>query len=104
MSKILITGGTGFVGGEIVRRAVEEGYDVRCLCRNPEKARSVLPDKAEPVRGNILEPDTLESAMKDVEAVINLVGIIFETGGNTFHNVHVRGVENVIAVLRKRAA
>jgi NADH dehydrogenase len=47
--------------------------------------------------GNILNPESLRGALKEIDAVIHLVGIISEVGEGTFENVHVRGTENVVA-------
>ena len=96
---ILITGGTGFVGGHIVERALEEGVKVRCLARRPDspKARTLSAKGVDVVAGDILRPESLKPAMEGVEGVIHLVGIIFERWGAGFREVHVDGTRNVLA-------
>ena len=98
---ILVTGGTGFVGREVVRQLTTAGHQVRILVRNPDKARLLFkPGLCEFAAGDILDPDTLQPAMQGIKAVIHLVGIIRETGHATFEQVHVEGTRNVIEAAR----
>lgn len=69
---ILLTGGSGYVGGLLLRRLESKQRRVRCLSRNPEKMGVVGAD-TELVQGNVLEPATLESAMKDIDTAYYLV-------------------------------
>jgi len=94
---ILVTGATGFVGAEVLRRASRRGWRVRGLARHPEKAEALgrLPH-VELYRGDVLDPPELLEAMDGVESVIHLVGIIAPTRAQSFEDVHVRGTENVL--------
>lgn len=98
---ILVTGATGFVGSEILRRASRHGWPVRGLARHPEQAEELgrLPG-VELARGDVADRASLDGAMEGVEAVVHLVGIIAETPGQSFEDVHVRGTENVLAAAR----
>jgi len=99
--KVLVTGGTGFVGREVLRELHAAGHVIRLLVRHRAtlSAQAVISQYATEVReGDILEPATLPPALQGVDAVIHLVGIIAETGRQTFENVHVRGTQNLIAV------
>ena len=51
--RALITGATGKIGHATARTLIAEGHEVRALVRDPERARGVVPDGAEPVRGEI---------------------------------------------------
>ncbi len=66
-SKILVTGATGNVGGQVVSQLASTGAPVRALVRNPDSAG--LPDGVEVVRGDLSDPDTLDAAPEGVEAV-----------------------------------
>lgn len=99
---ILVTGATGFIGAEILRRASRRGWRVRGLARRPERAEPLgrLPN-VELFRGDISRPDELDEALKGVAAVIHLVGIILETKSQTFEDVHVTGTRNVVEATRR---
>lgn len=102
--RVLVTGGTGFVGREVVRHLHGEGHAVSLLTRDPQRAAGLA--QAFPVRvhqGNMLEPATLPAPLENVDAVIHLVGIISETGSNTFQNVHVTAVQNLIEAIGGRS-
>ncbi len=73
MTKILLTGATGYVGGRLVHRLVAAGYHVRCLVRRPtEFAYRNLPN-IEIVRGDVSDPSTLVDAFSGVEQAFYLV-------------------------------
>ncbi len=95
---ILVTGATGFVGAEIVRRASRRGWRVRGLARHPEESEVLgrLP-QVELFRGDVLNPEDLAEAIEGVEAVIHLVGIIAPTRRQSFEDVHVGGTKNVLS-------
>ncbi|HET7691606.1 MAG TPA: SDR family NAD(P)-dependent oxidoreductase, partial [Gemmatimonadota bacterium] len=94
---ILVTGATGFIGSEILRRASKRGWRVRGLARHPDRAEELgrLPH-VELFRGDVTEPDDLDEAMESVTAVIHLVGIIAPSRGQTFDAVHVGGTQAVL--------
>lgn len=98
---ILVTGGTGFVGGHLIRRLRQEGLPVRTLARHPDRAQPLKDLGVEVVLGDISEKVSLEKAAEGIERVIHLVGIIQEIPGVTFRGVHVEGTRNVIEAARK---
>lgn len=72
MSRVLVTGATGYVGGRLVPRLIEEGHQVRCLVRNPAKlAPTPWHDDVEIVAGSIEGP--LDKAMNGVDVAVYLV-------------------------------
>jgi NADH dehydrogenase len=89
---ILVTGATGFVGSEILRRASRRGWRVRGLARHPDRVQELgLLPHVELFRGDVTDPDELDEAMEGVTAVVHLVGIIAATSEQGFEKVHVEG-------------
>lgn len=99
--KIFITGATGFIGGEIVLGLLERGYQIRALARNPDRARDLLPSGVELVKGDITRPEGLYDAVLGCDAIIHLVGIIFEKGKNMFDDVHYMGTVNIVTAAKQ---
>jgi uncharacterized protein YbjT (DUF2867 family) len=70
MTRILVTGATGNVGGYVVCELLKAGASVRALCRKPDAAR--LPSEVEVVAGDLTQPATLDAALEGIDAVFLL--------------------------------
>lgn len=73
MAKVLVTGGTGFIGSQIVAQLLERVHQVAVMSRNPEQARRSVRQGVEVRSGNVDDPTALRSAMTGMDVVINAV-------------------------------
>jgi NADH dehydrogenase len=105
--RVLVTGATGFVGREVVRKVHEAGHAIRILARNrnsPPAQEAIARYGVEVHPGDVLEAASLDGAVNGMDAMIHLVGIISEVGDSTFENVHTRGTENIVTAARQAGA
>jgi len=100
--KVLLTGATGFVGSEVLKQLMDAGHSVRVLARTPSSFDAFSrKDELDLFCGNILHAPSIAGCMDGIEAVIHLVGIISETGENTYDRVHRIGTQSLIAEAKK---
>src|ERR1039457_2058682 len=102
--KVLVTGGTGFVGREILRELQRAGHAIHLLVRDASapRARELAGKFGANLRaGNALDADPLQNCCAGIEAIIHLVGIISEAGSQTFEKVHTHGTENMVAAAKR---
>lgn len=99
--KVFLTGGTGFVGQEILRLLVEAKHHVRMLCRQQKPEPSA---EAQITIGDCTQPNSLQGALEGCDAVIHLVGIIreFPSRGITFQNLHTESTRNLLHAAKKQ--
>ena len=93
---ILVTGGSGFVGGHVVHELRGRELSVRCLVRDPRKAAKLAAWGCELVQGDMTDPAALRRAVEGVDAVVHLVAI--RQGAEAeFRRVMVEGTRNLLA-------
>ena len=96
---ITIFGASGFVGRHIVQNLAARGYRVRAAVRRPNEALFLRPMGAvgqiEPFQANIRDDASVKAAIRGADAVINLVGILAESGKQTFDAVQAEGAARV---------
>jgi uncharacterized protein YbjT (DUF2867 family) len=89
---VTVIGGSGFIGRHVVRSLAKRGYRVRVACRRPDLAGDVLPygvpGQIMPVQANLRFPDSVTAACAGSFAVVNLPGLLFESGSQSFDAVH----------------
>ena len=104
---VLVTGATGFVGRDVVRRLLARGLRPVCVVRSAQKLLrqhpDVDPERLVPVVGSLSDRGVLREAADLSQAAIHLVGIIVERWmrGQTFRGVHVRGTRNVVEAVSR---
>jgi NADH dehydrogenase len=100
--KVLVTGGTGFVGQKILERLLTADHQIKALVRTP-RALANQP-QVETVRGDITRPETFVQQLEDCDAVINLVGIIreFPRRGITFDRLHRQATQDLLQAAQEQ--
>ena len=92
---VTVFGGSGFVGRNVVRALAKRDYRIRVAVRRPELAGHLQPlgkvGQIHAVQANLRYPASVEAAMRDSHAAINLVGILAESGAQTFDAVQSLG-------------
>jgi dihydroflavonol-4-reductase len=78
----LVTGGSGQLGSEVARALVARGDTVRCLLRDPARARLLDGVAVERVQGDVTAPETLGAAVSGCDAVLHLAGVVSYSPGS----------------------
>jgi dihydroflavonol-4-reductase len=77
--KVFVTGGTGFIGGEVVRQLRARGDDAVCLARNPQKATKLVDLGCQIVSGDLSDAETIRNGMEGCDGVIHAAAM-YEVG------------------------
>ena len=101
MNKVLVTGGTGFIGAYIIKELVDKGYHVRAIRRSNKLPFFISPgilNKVEWVNGDVLDVISLNEAMQDVDAVIHSAAVVsfHKKERAQMYNTNVDGTANVV--------
>jgi NADH dehydrogenase len=105
---ITIFGGSGFLGRHVVRALAKRHYRMRIAVRRPDLAGHLQPlgrvGQIHAVQANLRHAESVEAAMRGAQIVINLVGILFERGRQSFSAVQAAGAETVALAARAHGA
>ena len=99
--RIAMTGATGYVGTEVLAKLLRRDHEVRALVRRPDRAGPLGDLGVELVAGGLDSAEALGALVAGTDAVVHLVGIIAESGRQTFDAVHVRGTQALLAAARQ---
>ena len=103
LGKIVVLGGTGFVGRTLVGALQERGYSVDVLSRNRERLRHLLVyPRVRVLSTDVYSATALQSRLAGADAVINLIGVLQSDGGGGkgFERAHVELTGTLIAAMR----
>ncbi len=95
--RVLVTGGTGFIGSHLVEALLARGHDVRCLVRDPRRLGwlSEIPS-ATIVRGGMDEPRALREALRGVDQVYHVAGLTRARTAREFFHVNGEGTRHLV--------
>jgi NADH dehydrogenase len=89
LKKICVLGGSGFVGSSIVAKLDQAGYAVTVLTRRRDSAKHLfLLPNVTVIECNIMDDQALATAISDADAVVNLIGILHQSGRSSFDAMH----------------
>ena len=90
---ILVFGGSGQIGRHLIRRLTKNNHLVTVVTRNLHQKGAVLKTQGNPgylevIEANIFDENQLNNLFENKDVCINLIGILYEKGNNTFKNIH----------------
>jgi len=97
--KVLVTGGTGFIGPKVVHALRAQGREVRALVRHPERATQLAAWGAELVSGDVTDPASLRAAVDGCTHVVHLVAIL-KGSPSDFQRVMTQGTKDLVAAAK----
>jgi NADH dehydrogenase len=96
---VTIFGGSGFIGRYLVQRLARHGWIIRVAVRHPDRALFLKPMGAvgqiTPIAANLRHEASVAAAVAGADAVVNLVGVLYERRPQSFAAVHVEGAGRV---------
>lgn len=105
---VTVFGGSGFIGRHVVRALAQRHYRIRVAVRRPELAGHLQPlgrvGQIHAVQANLRHPASVADAVRGASAVVNLVGILYARGRQTFEAVHTAGAEAVALATARHGA
>jgi NADH dehydrogenase len=96
---VTVFGGSGFIGRHTIRALAKRDFRIRVAVRRPDLAGHLQPlgrvGQIMPVQANLRYPDSVAAAARDAQVVVNLVGILAESGAQSFNAVQAEGAATV---------
>jgi len=103
---VVVFGGSGFIGKQVVRALAKRGYRVRIPMRRPHLGAElrVMGDvgQVQLVQANVRFPQSVDAALEDADAVVNLVSTMYESGAQTFETLNVEAARCIAEAASRR--
>jgi nucleoside-diphosphate-sugar epimerase len=98
VERVLVTGGSGFIGTHLCHRLITTGCSVRALVRRPENAAHLARDGVEVVVGDITDPESTRRATRNIDVVYHLAAVYRQEAlpAHVYRDVNVTGTENML--------
>jgi NADH dehydrogenase len=103
---VTLIGGSGFLGIYVGTALAKAGYSVQIASRHPEKGSAVkvsgMVGQVTLTRCDVHDKDSLKRVIEGSDAVINLTGILYQSGKQRFTSVHAKGAERIAKICKKK--
>ena len=97
MASAFLTGGSGFIGGRLIERLRDDGYRVRALARSAPAAERIRARDAEPVSGDLADPDAMRAGAEGCELAFHAAATLGDWGEpEDFRRGNVEGTSNAL--------
>ena len=100
MKSALITGATGFIGSHLVEALLSKGYGIKCLIRKTSNLQWLKNLPIEYVYGDLFAPDALQAAVRDVDYVYHLAGVVAAKKREGYFHGNQEGTSNLLEAVR----
>lgn len=105
---ITVFGGSGFIGRHLVQRLARRGWIIRVAVRHPDSALFLKPfgdvGQITPIPASLRHEGSVRAAVAGADAVVNLVGILYERGRQRFDAIHAQGARLVAETAKAAGA
>ncbi|WP_032112277.1 complex I NDUFA9 subunit family protein [Candidatus Paracaedibacter symbiosus] len=99
---VTVLGGSGFIGRHVVQRLAAQGALIKVGCRDINQAMHLLPmgtvGQIKLIPTNVRDTPSLHNIIKGSDCVINLVGILYESGKQSFQAIHVEAAQKIAEI------
>jgi dihydroflavonol-4-reductase len=95
MIRVLVTGGSGFVGGSLVRKLIQQRINVRCLVRSTSKVSHLSGLDVDYVKGDVTDPSSIAAALHKIDTVFHVAGLTCALQTEQLFTVNANGTRNV---------
>ncbi|AHX08601.1 complex I NDUFA9 subunit family protein [Ehrlichia chaffeensis] len=105
IKRVVMFGGSGFIGRYLVKCFAENGYVIRIVTRYPEKAKQLKLcgnlGQVEVISGNVANSEEVIEHIRDCNIVINLLGVLYSAKKSTFYDIHAKAAENIAKAAKR---
>lgn len=102
MARVLVTGGTGFIGRHLVQTLVQQGHTVRCLVRPSSQVQPLAELGVELVTADLMDDSRLKDAVRGTETVYHLAGLVRALRPREFYEVNQQGTARLAQVCARQ--
>lgn len=99
--RVLVTGGTGFIGSHVIESLLRRGRPVTCLVRDPSRIRWLKDLDVTIVQGDCLEPKSLDRAVSSVTSVYHLAGLTKALRVRDYYRTNQTGTRNILEACKR---